>query len=259
MNATTRILVLAAFFLGAIGLASWVYFQSAPATAESNTETVESGPQPIDAESLDPAMRAGLDAIAEDRIDEAIAQFQQVPADSPQHLEAMQQLGVLYTREGRFEEAANVLLRLTAMAPDSAEAHALLGWVLHLGGRPRDAEISALRALELNPNHLASRYNIALYRVAQGRSQEAIASYIRAMNVDPNAAEIVKHRDRLAQYTEQNDEKPAPHYALAFFANSMQDRDLEIKELERFLELVSGGPEADTARERLAAAQASAQ
>ena len=40
----------------------------------------------------------------------------------------------------------------------------------------------------------------------------------------------MKHRDRLLQHHELNPSRPESHYVLAFFANSIQDSELEIEE-----------------------------
>ncbi len=121
-----------------------------------------------------------------------------------------------------------------------------------LAERPRDAEFAALRALELAPDHKSTRYNIGLYRVAQGRSQLAISSYIRALSNDPNATQVSRHRDRLWAFHDEHPEMPAPHFALAFFADAMQDPRAEIDELEHYLELALPGPERDAAVKKLA-------
>jgi len=55
----------------------------------------------------------------------------------------------------------------------------------------------------------------------------------------------------LTSLAEKKPDMAAVHYALAFFANSLSDRDKEKAELERYLELEPAGPVADTARKRL--------
>ncbi|MCH7779650.1 MAG: tetratricopeptide repeat protein [Acidobacteria bacterium] len=255
MNATVRTILVFVLLVGAVVVASLVYRRSVPATA-AGPAGAGAIPGPIDESSLHPELKLGLDAANEDRGQDAIRHFRAVPADSNNYPTALRHLAILAAREGDYDDAIASLLQLTKQRPDDPEVHASLGWVFYLAEHYNDAEYAALRVLELDPSHVSTRFNLALYRIAQGRNQLAISSYIRAMRADPNGKQVTRHRDRLRFFHDEHLDRPTPHYALAFFADSMQDPRTEIDELEHYLELATAGPEKDAAEEQLEQARA---
>jgi len=255
MNATVRTILVFALLIGAVVLATFVYRKSASGNV-AKTASNGAAVQTVDEASLHPELKLALDAVNEDREEDAIRHFRAVPADSPNYSTALRHLAILAARQGNYDEAVGSLLQLVGQRPDDPEVHASLGWVFYLAERYRDAEFAALRALEIDPVHVSTRFNIGLYRIAQGRAQLAISSYIRAMHADPNGKQITRHRDRLRNYRDEHPFQPAPPYALAFFANSMQDPRTEIDELEHYLELAVAGPEKDAATKQLELARA---
>lgn len=255
MNATARTILVFVMLVGAVVVASLVYRRSVPATP-AGSAAVGAIPGPIDEDSLHPELKLALDAFGEHREQDAIRHFRAVPTDSPNYPTALRHLAILSARAGNYDDAIASLLQLVGQRPDDPEVHASLGWVFYLAERYEDAEFAALRALELDPAHISTRFNIGLYRIAQGRAQLAISSYIRALRADPNGEYVTRHRDRLRAFHDEHSERPAPHYALAFFADSMQDPRTEIDELEHYLELAVAGPEKDAAAEQLKQARA---
>jgi len=255
MNATVRTVLVFVVLVGVVVFASLVYRRSVSGTA---AKTASSGAtvQPVDEGSLHPELKLGLDAFGADRETDAIRHFRAVPPGSPNYSTALRHLAILAAREGDYDDAIASLLQLTKQRPDDPEVHASLGWVFYLAEHYNDAEYAALRVLELDPSHVSTRFNLALYRIAQGRNQLAISSYIRAMRADPNGKQVTRHRDRLRGFHDEHSDQPAPHYALAFFANSMQDPRTEIDELEHYLKLAAAGPEKDAATKQLQQAHA---
>ena len=254
MNATVRTILVFVLLVGAVVVASVVYRRSASGTA--GPAAASAAAQPLDESSLHPELKLGLDAVNEDREQDAIRHFRAVPPDSVNYPSALRHLAILAAREGNYDDAIASLLQLTKQRPDDPEVHASLGWVFYLAEHYNDAEYAALRVLELDPSHVSTRFNLALYRIAQDRNQLAISSYIRAMRADPNGKQVTRHRDRLRFFHDEHLDRPTPHYALAFFADSMQDPRTEIDELEHYLELATAGPERDAAVEQLEQARA---
>ncbi len=250
MNAPVRTIIVFALLVGAVVFASLLYRRSA-----NRTETRPAGNkatfQPVEEDSLHPELRLALEAVREDRREDAIEHFRMVPTDSPDYPTVLRHLAILNARGGSYDEAIASLLQLVGRRQDDPEVHASLGWVFYLAERYKDAEFAALRALELDPAHIPTRFNVGLYRIAQGRTQLSISSYIRAMRSDPNGSQVTRHRDRLRDFHDAHPELPAPHYALAFFADSMQDPRTEIEELEHYLPLATSGSEKDAAIKQL--------
>jgi len=252
MNATVRTMLVFALLVGAVVVASLVYRRSAGGTVARPDAAV----QLVDEASLHAELRLGLDALGEGREEDAVRHFHAGPTAAPNDATVLRQLAILAARGGNYDGAIDSLLQLVAQHQDDPEVHASLGWVFYLAQRYADAELAALRTLELDPAHIATRFNIGLYRIAQGRTQLAISSYIRAMRADPSGKYVTRHRDRLRGFHDEHSDQPAPHYALAFFANSMQDPRTEIDELEHYLQLAAGGSEKDAATKKLAEVRA---
>lgn len=247
MNSTIRtILIFVALIVAVLG-ASLFYRRAADPTPQGAVAQ----PTQIDETTLHPEMRKGLEALREERAEDAIAHFQAVPDDSSDYGAALLRAAVELAKRGDIEQAQVSIYELSQRHPDNPETLAVLGWLFYLGEDYDRAELAALRTLEINPGHVAARYNLALYRTAQGRSQASVRSYLRALREDPDGAEIALHRERLSVYHDDHPYEPAAHYALAFIANSTQDRETEVEELEHYLELVPEGTEADGARQRL--------
>ena len=250
MNATVRTILVFLLLVGAVVFASLIYRKTASGTASEPTAT-DAAVQPVDEGALDPELKLALDALAEDRREDAMRHFQAVPTDSPDYPTALRHLAILNASQGSYDEAIASLMQLMAQRQDDPEVHASLGWVFYLAERYTDAEYAALRALELDPGHVSTRFNIGLYRIAQGRTQRSVSSYIRAMRADPHGTQVTRHRDRLRSFHDEHPDSPAPHYALAFFADSMQDPRTEIEELEHYLQLAAPGSEKDAATTKL--------
>ena len=251
MNSTLRTILVFVALVMAVLIASTVYRGTAvPQETAPAAEAV-----PVDESTLHPEMRHGLRALSEGRDDAAIVHFRAVPADSPDFGAAQLRGAIALAKRGDLKEAQLALFAVSERNPDNPEVLASLAWLFYLDADYDRAERTALRTLELDPAHLDTRYNIALYRVGQGRTQAAVRSYLRAMREDPAGREISVHRERLYTFHESHPDVPAGHYALAFLANSMQDRRTEIDELEHFLELVPEGSEAESARQKLSEAR----
>jgi len=254
MNVTVRTILVFALLVGAVVFASLLYRSVSGTTAGAAGN--EAALQSIEGASLHPELKLALEAVHEDRQEDAIRHFRAVPTDSPDYPTVLRHLAILNARRGNYDEAIASLLQLVGQRQEDPEVHASLGWVFYLAKRYKDAEFAALRTLELDPVHVPTRFNIGLYRIAQGRNQLAISSYIRAMRGDPDGAQVTRHRDRLRVFHDAHPDLPAPHYALAFFADSMQDPRTEIDELEHYLQLAAGGSEKDAATKKLAEVRA---
>jgi tetratricopeptide (TPR) repeat protein len=250
MSATVRTILVFTLLVGAVVFASLLYRRSTNGT-ETGSAGIDAAFQPVEEASLHPELKLALEAVREDRREDAIAHFRAVPTDSPDYPTVLRHLAILNAREGNYDEAIASLLQLVGQRQDDPEVHASLGWVFYLAERYRDAEFAALRTLELDATHVPTRFNVGLYRTAQGSTQLAISSYIRAMRSDPNGSQVTRHRDRLRDFHDAHPELPAPHYALAFFADSMQDPRTEIEELEHYLPLAANGSEKDAALKKL--------
>jgi tetratricopeptide (TPR) repeat protein len=206
-----------------------------------------------------PDLIAGREALAAGRLDEARQHLERVPADHASYLLAQSELATVHAALGDPELALRMLEQITRMETGNPDLFVNQGWILYSVGRLEEAELAALRAIELAPDAVAPRYNVALFRVAQGRLPEAIEAYRRAMLRDAAMGYVARAREHLVQLTLTHPDFADPHYALAYFANSLGNRREEIDELERYLAMDPSGPAVEVARERLAEARQATQ
>lgn len=194
--------------------------------------------------------------MSESRPEDARALFESVPESDPGYFEALQKLANMQWQEGDFEGALESFAKLAGKLPNDPSAYLNLSWVLYRLGRPFDSEVAALRAIEIAPDLVAARYNVAFFRLAQGNIPDAIQAYVRAMRRDGAMEYFGQARGHLLQLQSERPDFPDVHYALAFFANSIGNRQLEVEELERYLAMNPTGEPVEVARQRLEEAKA---
>jgi tetratricopeptide (TPR) repeat protein len=200
---------------------------------------------------LNPDLAEGLQAFQDNRLEEARASLERVPAVDPGYLLALRNLGQVRGLLGDWEGAREALEQVLATQLDDAGTLETLGQVQYRLGDYEGAELSALRALEIGGDDPLLRFDLALYRVAGDRLLEALATYERAIADDPERTGTMKALQRLMSLHETHPEIPTVHYALAYFARRLSRQDLEIQELEHYLQTNPTGPTAAFARTRL--------
>ncbi len=87
------------------------------------------------------------------RLDEAVAEYERALDRNPNHVGALNNLGVALARQGRFAPATRRLERAVAVDPDHADAHVNLGALLLAQGAREPARQAFSMALELDPGH----------------------------------------------------------------------------------------------------------
>jgi tetratricopeptide (TPR) repeat protein len=173
---------------------------------------------------------------AENRLDEAIEQYQRSLSINPRSLEADNNLGMALTRQGRFEEAMVHYRRAIDINPEHYEAHNNLGVLLarqgnsaaaieHFrrsveikrdfpdaevnwgnallrAGQPADAISHYARAVAISPRAPGAQFNWGVALAQQGRFAEAVPHFRAALAIDPAdaaAAEALATAERLAR------------------------------------------------------------
>lgn len=260
MNPVIRIALLLVALLAVVIAGSYFYSRSVKSTdVPDDVGPPESAavptPEALLGADLSPDLAAGIQALQDNRLEEARASLEKVPEDDPGYLMALRYLGQVRGLLGDWEGARDALGRVVEMQLDTQDALIALGQVQYRMGDFEEAELSALRALEIGQLDPMLRYDLALYRVAQNRLAEALDTYERAIELDDGQANAMKALQRLMALHEEHPEIPTVHYALAYFARRMSRLDLEIQELEHYLETNPSGQSEAFARERLAAAR----
>ena len=120
------------------------------------------------------------------RPEEAITLFQRMTALAPDNPDAFNNLGVALAAAHEFDQAADAYRRATQLRPAYAEAHNNLGSVLRDLGRVDDAIDSYRRAISLRPDYAEAHQNLALALQQQDRLQESLAAFQVAVKLKPN-------------------------------------------------------------------------
>jgi tetratricopeptide (TPR) repeat protein len=141
------------------------------------------GPNDADAHS-----NLGFALVAQGRIDNAIAHFQQALALNPDRAEVHNNLGAAMATHGQTTQAIAHYQRAVFLNPDYADAYDNLGVALATLGRTSDAIAHYQRALAIRPRHANTHSNLGLALAAQGRIVEAVAHYQVALGIQPDHA-----------------------------------------------------------------------
>jgi len=257
MNPVIRIALLLVALLAVVIAGSYFYsrsMKSGDVAAVPAQPDLTPAPEILVGTELNPDLREGLQALQDNRLEEARASLEKVPEADPGYLLALRNLGQARGLLGDWEGAREALELLVALQVDTNDVLAALGQVQYRLADYDAAEVSALRALEIAEGDPMLRYDLALYRVAQDRLAEALDTYERAIERDPDHTRIMKALQRLISLHDEHPELPTVHYALAYFARRLARLDLEIEELEHYLTSGPMGQTAEFARERLDAA-----
>jgi len=147
------------------------------------------GPPAEGRSAVDRILERGVRAHQAGRADEAMAAFREALALVPDHVGALNNLGVLLKTLNRFAPAVAHYRRALALRPDDVGLLTNLGNALRGLGRFDEAEAVLRRALALNPNSVDAINNLALVHKAAHRWPEAIAGLSEVIRRRPESAE----------------------------------------------------------------------
>jgi eukaryotic-like serine/threonine-protein kinase len=121
---------------------------------------------------------------------EAAKLYEDVIAVQPRYWAGYNSYAAFHYRRGRYDEAANLWEQLIQWTPDHAQALANLGAAYIALGRNADAENVSKRSCALRP-HRACFVNLGMALQRQRRSEEAIAAYDRALALGPPSLQLL--------------------------------------------------------------------
>ncbi len=101
-------------------------------------------------------------------------------------------LGDLYIRENRLDEAIKQYEEALEINPDNSNAYNGWGYILLMKGQEEDADLKFSKALELNPNHERAHFNLMKLKFAQGAHQETLEQIDKLVSLEPQSAEIYR-------------------------------------------------------------------
>lgn len=149
---------------------------------------------------------AAVAAVGLNRLDDALAWWQQCVLIQPDFVDALNYLGIALKARGRVREAAQTWRQLLAVAPDHSEGWSNLGTALHDLGDTAGCEAAYRRAIGINPDEARAWYNLGIVLFETSRLAEAEAAYRRAIAAQPrydtalnNLGNVLKAQGRIAQ------------------------------------------------------------
>jgi predicted O-linked N-acetylglucosamine transferase (SPINDLY family) len=137
----------------------------------------------------DEALATALRLHQAGRLGEAEPIYQQILRADPNHVDALNLLGVLAQQRGNHERAIESIARAIRLDGSQPSFHNNLGNALRSQGRLAEAIASYQSALQLRPNYAEAYNNLGIALGEQGRLAEAIVSYQRALQLRPNNPE----------------------------------------------------------------------
>ena len=164
----------------------------------------------------------------------AASQYQAILRAVPNHVEALNMLGVAALQSGNAEQGIALIGRAVALKPNYADAQYNLA--VALGGQHRFADALAGydKVVALAPRHADAWMNRGAVLAELGRHADAVASYDRAIACKPNNGEAFANRAvalcalrRFAEAAESCTKAIAmrPDHADAFYNRSIALRD----------------------------------
>jgi predicted O-linked N-acetylglucosamine transferase (SPINDLY family) len=138
--------------------------------------------------NLDEALATALRHHQAGRLQEAEPVYQQILKADPNHVDALNLLGVLALQRGDSERAIECIAGAIRRDGSQAPFHNNLGNALRSRGQLAAAIDSYQRALQLRPNYPEAHNNLGIALAEQGQFPGAIAAYQRALELRPNNA-----------------------------------------------------------------------
>ena len=141
--------------------------------------------------ALAQALKAALDQQQSGQLDKAIASYQSILQQSPNHSDTNHLLGIAYMQKGEFEPAERHIRQALAANNGNAGYHKNLGLVLLEKKKYEDAAQAFERALSLKPDSLTTIINLGRAYSLTGEEQKSAAFIDKAYDMAPNDLTVI--------------------------------------------------------------------
>ncbi|MDG1478976.1 MAG: tetratricopeptide repeat protein [Myxococcota bacterium] len=125
------------------------------------------------------------------RLDDARLAYERMLSTSPEHVEALNLLGVLHLQQGRAAQAAAVLGKAASKRPDRSDIHNNFGNALRAQGDRQGAIAAWEKALHIDPADADAWCNLGVARIEGGDVDAAAAAWERAIAANPTHADAI--------------------------------------------------------------------
>jgi tetratricopeptide (TPR) repeat protein len=134
------------------------------------------------------SLRNGLDAMGANRLDEALAWFDGVLAQSPANAAAQHYKGYVLCMKGNFDAGLPLVEQGAALDPGNADFQNRVGFLRYIGADPQGAIPALERTIALAPNMAEAHSNLALALRDLGEADRALVEVRRALELKPDLA-----------------------------------------------------------------------
>ena len=183
-------------------------------------------------------MRRGIGALAENKNDQAIDEFQSVIRQRPEYVPAHLQLAEAYIRKGDFPKAEQELEVTVEFAPGDPRASYVLGSLWLQEGKPEQARTIFQKMLARNPNYADAHFGLAQAASAEKKFEEAIEEYKKAAQLNPDLegvnfnlgraqAQLKLYDDAIASFKKEIDRIGDDYDVEVALANAYEAKGME--------------------------------
>lgn len=127
------------------------------------------------------------------RLDEALAAFDEVLKSDPSNRYAVLRSGIALLKLNRLAEAIPKLQKSIQIDPGQAETHYALADALTRSGQVEAASQQWMETVRLQPRRAAAWGNLALTLRASGRNDEAMSALQKALEIAPDDVRILQN------------------------------------------------------------------
>jgi tetratricopeptide (TPR) repeat protein len=130
------------------------------------------------------------------RLNEAQEKYEKILTASPNHVDALVNLGTILFLGGHVTAAASRYLQALAITPDHVEGNYNLANLLEGQGEMEAAVIFYKKAIEVEPEFADAHFNLAMVLEALGNAPGARGHWRRYLELDPDSkwADFIKRR-----------------------------------------------------------------
>ena len=141
-------------------------------------------------------MRRGVGFLAENKADQAIAEFQTVLRQRPDYPAARFALARAYAAKGDLASAQAEFKRVLELNPRNESSYYNLGFLYLEQQKLPQARETFQRLLAINPNSADAHFGLAAVALAEDKYQDAIQEYKTAAQLDPDLEGVYNNLGR---------------------------------------------------------------
>jgi Tfp pilus assembly protein PilF len=135
----------------------------------------------------DAQLTIGLSHLRQGRNRDALAVFDEVLRENPEHPRALTGRALALGRLGLFDDALDAVEALRRLDPEAGRVYSTRATIYEYMDRPDDARADFERALALEPNEASHHYNYACFFAKQGDAEKVRLHLGEALHLRPGS------------------------------------------------------------------------